>query len=280
LVVAEGEEVPRYRMLGTIKEYAEQRLGEAGEAELVRRAHLAYFAEFAERAEPYLRRAEQLDWLGRLEAEHDNIGAAMRGALAVGEADEAMRLAAASSWYWWLGGHKAEGNDLIMAATALPGEVADEIQARVYAFAVTFLVSGRGDHYHAAEWIHKVSQISRRIQSRHPAVKLVAQLDGLLQTPAPDALLPAFEPLLTDEDAWVRAVARLRLGRMRIMLGDDTVIEILEVRGQTVRIGIDAPRSIPVYREEIWLEVKRENQAAAEAAAAGDLPQFPATPPR
>ena len=64
------------------------------------------------------------------------------------------------------------------------------------------------------------------------------------------------------------------------MLGDDTIIEVLEVRGQTVRIGIDAPRSIPVYREEIWLEVKRENQAAAEAAAAGEMPEFPATPPR
>ena len=56
------------------------------------------------------------------------------------------------------------------------------------------------------------------------------------------------------------------------MLGDDTVIEVLEVRGQTVRLGIDAPRSIPVYREEIWLEVKRENQAAAEAATGAELP--------
>jgi carbon storage regulator len=71
----------------------------------------------------------------------------------------------------------------------------------------------------------------------------------------------------------------LRISRRageRIMLGDDTVIEILEVRGQTVRLGIDAPRSLPIYREEIWLEVKRENQAAAEAAAAGELPDIPA----
>ena len=67
----------------------------------------------------------------------------------------------------------------------------------------------------------------------------------------------------------------LRISRRageRIMLGDDVIIEILEVRGQTVRIGIDAPRAIPVYREEIWLEVKRENQAAAEAAASAELP--------
>ncbi|HTX08418.1 MAG TPA: carbon storage regulator CsrA [Solirubrobacteraceae bacterium] len=69
----------------------------------------------------------------------------------------------------------------------------------------------------------------------------------------------------------------LRISRRageRIMLGDDTVIEILEVRGQTVRLGIDAPRSLPIYREEIWLEVKRENQAAAEAAATGELPEI------
>ena len=49
-------------------------------------AHLAYFTELAETAEPHLRRAEQLEWLAMLEAEHDNIGAAMRGALAAGEA--------------------------------------------------------------------------------------------------------------------------------------------------------------------------------------------------
>ncbi len=70
----------------------------------------------------------------------------------------------------------------------------------------------------------------------------------------------------------------LRISRragQRIMLGDNVVIEILEVRGQTVRIGIDAPRVIPVYREEIWLEVKRENQAAAEAAGTGPLPEWP-----
>ena len=75
----------------------------------------------------------------------------------------------------------------------------------------------------------------------------------------------------------------LRISRRageRIMLGDNVVIEVLEVRGQTVRIGIDAPRAIPVYREEIWLEVKRENQAAAEAAAVGDLPEFPAPEPK
>jgi carbon storage regulator len=53
----------------------------------------------------------------------------------------------------------------------------------------------------------------------------------------------------------------------RIVLGDDVIVEVIEVKGGTVRLGIDAPRSLPVYREEIWLEVKRENEAAAMAAS-------------
>jgi carbon storage regulator len=52
----------------------------------------------------------------------------------------------------------------------------------------------------------------------------------------------------------------------RIVLGDDVIVEVIEVKGGTVRLGIDAPRSLPVYREEIWLEVKRENEAAALAS--------------
>ncbi|MGO4612570.1 BTAD domain-containing putative transcriptional regulator [Nocardia sp. 2YAB30] len=218
LVLAEGDRAPRYRMLGTIKEYAEQRLAEAGESDLTRRAHLAYFTELAEIAEPHLRRAEQLEWLATLEAEHDNIAAAMRGALAAGEADGAMRLAAAAGWYWWLGGHKAEGIELIMAATAMPGEVADEIRAVVYAFVVQFVASGRqGDQYQAQEWIHKAYEISRRIEGRHPALAFVAPLERMLR--APDAFLPAWESLLDDKDPWVRALARLHLGKMRIQLG-------------------------------------------------------------
>ena len=217
LLLTEGDSAPRYRMFGTIKEYAGQRLAEAGESDLARHAHLAYFTELAETAEPHLRRAEQVEWLATLEAEHDNIGSAMRGALAAGEARAAMRLAAGAGWYWWLGGHRAEGIELIIAATKTPGEVTDEIRAMVYALVVHFVTSGRGDQYQAEEWIHQAYRFSQRSQRRNPLLELVAPLERMLQ--APDAFLPAWEPLLDNEDPWVRALARLQLGKMRIMLG-------------------------------------------------------------
>ncbi|HET8976852.1 MAG TPA: carbon storage regulator CsrA [Solirubrobacteraceae bacterium] len=60
----------------------------------------------------------------------------------------------------------------------------------------------------------------------------------------------------------------------RIVLGDDVFISVLEVSGQTVRLGIEAPRSVRVYREEIWLEVKAANEAAAHASGSAfdDMP--------
>jgi carbon storage regulator len=51
----------------------------------------------------------------------------------------------------------------------------------------------------------------------------------------------------------------------RIMLGDEVRIHIMEIVGNSVRVGVEAPRSVPVYREEIWAAVKEENQAAAAA---------------
>jgi len=217
LLLAEGDDAPRYRMLGTIKEYAAQRLAEAGESDLVRRAHLAYFTELTETAEPHLRRAEQLEWLATLEAEHDNIGAAMRGALAAGEAQAAMRLAAAAGWYWWLGGHRTEGLELIIAATKTPGQVSDDVRAMVYALVVQFLGSGRGDEHQVAGWIHQAYRFSQRSQRRNPLLGLVAPLERMLREP--EAASSAFEPLLDSEDPWVGALARWQLGKMRIMLG-------------------------------------------------------------
>jgi hypothetical protein len=217
LLLTEGDSAPRYRMLGTIKEYARDRLAETGESDLARQEHLAYFTGLAETAEPHLRRAEQLEWLATLEVEHDNIAVALRGALASGEAHGAMRLVAAAGWYWWLGGHKAEGIELITAASNTPGEVSDELRATVYAIGVTFMTDGPGDQYQAEEWIHQAYRLSQRSQRRNTYLAFVAPLEHMLR--APDAFLPAFEPLLTDDDPWVRALARLHLGKMRIMLG-------------------------------------------------------------
>ncbi|MCD6726470.1 MAG: carbon storage regulator [Solirubrobacteraceae bacterium] len=55
---------------------------------------------------------------------------------------------------------------------------------------------------------------------------------------------------------------RRRVGE-RIVIGDGIIVEIIGVEPNAVRIGIDAPRDVPVYREELWKAVQAENLAAA-----------------
>ncbi len=64
-----------------------------------------------------------------------------------------------------------------------------------------------------------------------------------------------------------------------IMIGDDVVITIVDIRGDKVRLGIQAPTEIPVHRQEVYDAIQREmRQAAAEKAAAPkpDDPDLPA----
>jgi carbon storage regulator len=63
----------------------------------------------------------------------------------------------------------------------------------------------------------------------------------------------------------------------RIVIGDDIVLHVQEVSGGMVRLGIEAPKALPVYREEIWAAVKEENAQAA--AVDVELPQGPIVPP-
>ncbi|MDR0642413.1 MAG: carbon storage regulator CsrA [Treponema sp.] len=51
----------------------------------------------------------------------------------------------------------------------------------------------------------------------------------------------------------------------KIMIGDDISVSIIEVRGDQVRLGVDAPRSVKVFRQEVFDAIKAENRAAAES---------------
>jgi len=54
-----------------------------------------------------------------------------------------------------------------------------------------------------------------------------------------------------------------------VIVGDDIVISVIEVRGDAVRIGIQAPRSVTVHREEVWLELQKANEQAASSSDTG-----------
>ena len=57
-----------------------------------------------------------------------------------------------------------------------------------------------------------------------------------------------------------------------IMIGDDIEVSVLAIMGEKVRIGIQAPRDVPVFRQEVYLEIQQEQAGAAAATTAGQAP--------
>jgi len=53
----------------------------------------------------------------------------------------------------------------------------------------------------------------------------------------------------------------------KIMIGDEISVSIIEIRGDQVRIGVDAPKSVKVFRQEVFDAIKAENKAAAQSVA-------------
>ncbi len=100
---------PRYRLLETIRLYARDRLLESGETDPVRHRHLEWFLTYAERAEPELGSAAGPSWMDRLDAEHDNLQAALEWAEITGHHETVLRLATALSLFWEARGHRHQG---------------------------------------------------------------------------------------------------------------------------------------------------------------------------
>jgi DNA-binding CsgD family transcriptional regulator/tetratricopeptide (TPR) repeat protein len=146
LVVAEatGAGGVRYRMLEPIRQYAQEKLEERGEGEEVKRRHASLFLALADDAEPKLQGPEDVEWLERLEVEHDNMRAALSWALERGEDEVALRLAGALGWFWESHGHYSEGRRWLEEALAQDNRAS--VAARVKALdRLSVLVSDQQD---------------------------------------------------------------------------------------------------------------------------------------
>src|SRR4029453_2591609 len=101
---------PRFVMLETIREYALERLSEQGELQEMQRRHAEFFMRLAEQAGLELWGPRQVQWLQRLEIEHDNMRAAFEWDHGSEDArNRGVHLAAALGWFWLWRGYRQEG---------------------------------------------------------------------------------------------------------------------------------------------------------------------------
>jgi len=91
----------RYRMLETIRQYAREKLLEAGGSEIIRQRHLTYFVKLAEQAQPELYRSNQVFWLNKLDDELDNLRASLESALS-GDGKDGLQIITNTARFWFL----------------------------------------------------------------------------------------------------------------------------------------------------------------------------------
>ncbi|RCV49573.1 BTAD domain-containing putative transcriptional regulator [Marinitenerispora sediminis] len=218
LVEAAGDDPQRFRMLATVRAFCAERLADAGEVERTRRAHALYHRGRVLAAAPRLRGSGQLEWLRRLDAEHDDILAALRWAVRAGEREFALEMLAALTSYWWLRGRRVEGaavaRDLLKDLAAEPPAGLEEeyaLCALVAATAPSDLLPDR-----AVDEERLAGGLSGPL--RHPFLLVLwGRFAGVPGERGPRMI--ALERFATDRDPWVQALVRTGLAYRRLAEG-------------------------------------------------------------
>jgi predicted ATPase/class 3 adenylate cyclase len=167
LVVYEEQRVEaRYRFSESMRQYAREKLLEAGEEATLRGRHRDWFRELAGRAEPELLGAAQAEWLDRLETEHDNLRMALGWSLEQGDADACLAMGGALWRFWHIRGHLREGRERLEAILAMPGaSECTPARARTLNGAGA-LADDQGDFERAAQLHEESLSIARECDDR------------------------------------------------------------------------------------------------------------------
>ena len=225
ITVTEGPDgEPRVGLLETIREFALEQLTEAGELDSTRRRHAGHYAALAEQALEQLEGPAQLAALDRLEAEHDNLRAALTWSLEpqagdAGDAERAglgVRLVRALVTFWYQHGHATEGRQWLQRAIDLVSDDPGAPLAMV-AHGLGMLLAQQGEHDAAASLFERCLAIWRNSGDRDQEAK---ELNSLGITYGYLGKLEAARSLLEDSAAVSREIGSdLRLATALTNLG-------------------------------------------------------------
>jgi predicted ATPase/DNA-binding CsgD family transcriptional regulator len=167
LVLVAGREAEyRYRMLETIRQYGEGKLGESGEQPPIHAAHSGFYLSLAEQAQRGLEGTDQASWLERLELEHDNLRAVLRRTLP-GQPEVGAPLTALLWPFWYRRGYYHEARSWLELATS--AAAAEPISADIRAAALTgagVLAFLQCDYQVAAERLSKARALYEEAGNR------------------------------------------------------------------------------------------------------------------
>ena len=179
LVIAEthGGEA-RYRLSETVRQDARETLTESGESTVVGTRHRDWYLMFAEQADGKRRGPDKETSLGWLEAEHDNLRAALEWSRGRGEAQATLRLAAALGRFWWRRGYWSEGRAWLEGALAMESGASASVEARAFHVA-GLLAWAQGDFSRATMLLEKSIALSQTLGDKQGVITSLVFLSDM-----------------------------------------------------------------------------------------------------
>ena len=232
-VEVEGE--PRFTMLETIREYSCYRLSESGESSRIRTNYHQYYLRFAEQAESELKGPGQLEWIKRVEAEHENLQIALEYSLPSQDvqvqagtdhpgAITAMRLSAALYLFWFILGYWDEGQEWLRKALTVSAQAPPQIHAKVLSVA-GLLAFHQGNTARACSLLNESMEMSREHGDKSNLAYALLSL-GIVgfwnESSSTARAMEAESATLFEElaDKWGLACARFSQGQTASWQGD------------------------------------------------------------
>jgi len=216
----------RYRMLETIREYALEKLEQAGEAATAATRHCDYFFALAKEGREGLKGAEQAVWIERLETDLDNLRSATALALS-GGADPfiAVKMAVALQQLWIRRGYASEGIALVEAALELPAVQGSELAQAWALYVGATLAESQGAHVKATAMLQKCLELRRSLGkpvdiAATLSTLAIARLHGGDISGAANSEREALQIFRSLNDHVGEAIGLQHLGKCSLAVGD------------------------------------------------------------
>ncbi len=261
---ASGEQI-RFRLLETLREYADEQLSSV-EREGLRQAHYTYYLAMSEQSEAELNGPNQAEWLNRLESEHDNLRAALRG---TGDAEARLRLAGALYRFWEGRDHLQEGRFWLETAEHA-GDIGPLVQAKALNGAGV-LANKQGDYSAARRFLEHSLALYRTLGNAHGVALASNNLGNALRVqghyPEAQSCYEAAAAIWRKAESWsTLASVQNNLGITALNLGDTAQAQAhFETSLQTGRrAGDDMQKAATLVNlGRVFLRQSRHGEAQA-----------------
>lgn len=241
LAVLEERSPAGYRFLETTRQYAGERLAEAGEGDEVRRRHLEFFETLTAEAEPELTGPHRAAWLERLRVDMDNVRAALAWCESSSErAGAGLRISGALSWYWIFTGRYVEGRRWLEHFLEHTDEATSPPQERARALLGSGVIAADvGDLVAARRQLEESLVLARSIGDRRQAAHALSWLGLVLNTqidlePARAILEESVEMFRQLDDPWGLALSLDLLAQC--MADQDQLREALPIAEESLAL--------------------------------------------